>query len=406
MKKWLSLLLVLCLMLPALALGETKAPEASLVEITFAPGTLPEDIAEIQPMYTEILGALGFNLLIQEDYGKADLMISGESLLSFEALLKDESVYILSALLGDKAVFFTKDELTQLASSAAPAASLSSGMDISPEALIPVLTEVMSIFQEYLQKGQVQACEVALTDTITGTQAMVIALGYDEFTDIFTRLGQSIGKVEELKKAVESNDKEGRDFDALLAQALEEIPQDIAVELSAIMDDQGNLVCIAVDGATADNTLSLMAIINEADEQVILQGVKNEKEQFLVSVFGSDDDTVSIYISTQTMGEDGQWAQNLDLRFDITIKEENDQLNGAIAISMGDKKLITINAKHTKVAAQALPAVDGAIQVMALSQEETASFTQGIITNALTILQASFEKLPASLQALISSTMQ
>lgn len=402
MKKWLSFFLALCLLVPVLALSEAAPDEATLVEITLTPGELPAGMEQMQSVYTDLMNALGLSILAQDSYGKFDLLLSGESVLSFETLMKEGSVYALSQLFGDKAIVFSAEDLSKAASSVTETVNLG---PITPEMITPVLTDMIMVLQGYLAKGELQEGEFAITETVTAAKATTWRLNADDMADILAQLGQSIAKQEALKAALEASVTGGQSFEDMWAEATKNVPEDFILNLSIAMDANDEPVYVYMESQANSDIIAAEIAIDSPNQQIVLQ-VQENTDNLFVMVLGLADETGTIDLGFFTPDANGQWQPDLTLGFALTVQEAADQTNATLAMSVNDKHLFTLNVKEQKVSAAALPSVEGAVNVLAMSEEEQGAFLQSVIENATKLLEGSVEKLPASLQSLLSGLMQ
>jgi hypothetical protein len=430
MKKWLSLILVLCMMLPMVAMGETAA-KAQLTEVTFTPGTLPAGAEEMQSVFGQIMDVLGISVLSQpeDDYNKVDLLLGGQSAVSFATYLKDGNLNVLSEIFGDKPMAFTEEEMTTLLSDVMSSdgtpmgdamkdqmlagVKVLFGGDISGtgfeaeieamvEQLFPAVMKAAEDLTPYLEKAEMVEGDFVVSDTVKGTQAAVIRLNAADLRDITKKFGESLGTVEFFKKQLEAQEN-GKSLEDIFAEAEKEIPESTQAECSVIMDAEGEVLCISLLVKTDDSDFDLSVIPDMAEEKFVVQAIMDGKEKVAMT-FGIDGDTLHIKVESFILND--AWQSEGSFGMDITVKEEGTTTEVTMAFLYEDAMILTVNVKTSEVEKAALPDVSGAVHMAALSAEESEAIGQEYMQNAMVVLQNAVMKLPADLQSMLFTLMQ
>jgi|GEM_PF-6028718 len=431
MKKWLSLILVLCMMLPLAAFGEA-ADKAQLVEITFTPGTLPEGAEDAQSVFEQAMKTLGINIFSQEEdeYGKVDLLLNGESVLSFATLMKDGNFNLVSELFGAKPLAFTEAELTALLEEAmstdgtpmsaamkdqmlasikvmfggtVEGTDFEDEMEAMMEQMLPALMQLMDTLSAYAEKAETVQGDFVVTDTIKGTQAAAIRLNHDDLCDIVTKIGESMGTVDFFKKQIEAQ-ADGQTYEDIFAEAVKEIPESAQAEINVIMDANEEVLAVNLLMKDDDSDVAVVVIPDMDNEQFVIQMIMDGDEKVEMT-FKVSDDTVNIRIESLMLDSDSVWESEGSFGMDITVKEEADTTEVVFAFNYEDKMIFALNIKVSEVDKVALPDVQGAVHPTAISEDELNTLMQEYLQNGMMLLQTAFTKLPSELQDLLGNMM-
>ena len=376
MKKILSIIVALCLLLPMGALGEAAANpfltafsegKALVTEVSFTPGTLPGDLAAFQAMYADLLKALGFKTVVQNaqdaQYQNFDLLLSGESVLSLGTLLKDGKLNVLSELLGDKTLAFTKDELISLLTQStadmtgaeneeaakaqiasvvgvlfgeSSAAASAMDMDKLQAELALLGMDIAQIVMPYMQKATVTQGEFTREGADKGVSLIEMTLNGQDIRDLLEKIGKALQKSETLMNYInQSLAASGERFEETWESMVKEYPDNAGLTISVALDQDGGLAYmvetvqdgdkavgeIVITKFTKAKTTEYTVTVNSLDdgesetEFVLAAAVANDQSQADIEMQIEDDALVRIKIKADAA--EGKADKKLDLKIEV-----------------------------------------------------------------------------------------
>lgn len=382
MKKILSIIVALCLLLPMGALGEAAVNpfltalsegKALVTEVSFTPGTLPGDLAAFQAMYADLLKALGFKSIVQNaqdaQYQNFDLLLSGESVLSLGTLLKDGKLNVLSELLGDKTLAFTKDELidlltqstadmggpeaekelkAQIASAVgmlfgeSSAAASAVDMDKLQAELAQLGMDIAQIVMPYMEKATVTQGEFTREGADKGATLIEMTLNGQDIRDFMDKTGKALQKSETLMSYInQSLAASGESFEENWESVVKEYPDDAGLTIQIALDKDGGLAYIVETVQDGDKAVG---------EIVITKLTKAKTTEYTVTVNSLDDGKA-------------------ETEFVLAASVANDQSQADIEMQIEDDALIRIKIKADAAEGKADKKLDLKVEVYEINED-------------------------------------
>lgn len=294
-QKILALVLALCMLMPLVALGETTnasmaADSAVEMEIGFIPGTLPDDLASFQTVFTDALNALGMKLMVQKEengaYEKFTLLLGGQEAITMDAVVADKQVGIASSLLGEHKVTISIDQIVKMLREQAansdeqeakalnqmadmldnvygqigkpfemPSAADLFGGDST--AIMVKMMDVLAFTAEYIQdKTTVTEGNFEKEGVDPGVSSTKVELSKADVLAIWNKIGEIISTNESLKNALMSTADSDQTFEDVWTKPFKNVPETAQFHLELITDASGGVVSALFTVLEAEKVLS------------------------------------------------------------------------------------------------------------------------------------------------------
>ncbi len=284
MKKLLSLVLAMLMLVLPLAV-QAEEGRAACVEITFVPGTLGEalGLGELTPAVNDLLNALGIRVYGQQNKGGAqggvEVVLQDTSVLTLDASVNGEGMYMASNFLGEDTLAFSKDEIIAVLDATAASAA-EQGATEADLAQFNEMKEAIPAFFEAASDPKTWEMEVDEDE---------FELDEDDFPKTIA-LAKPMMERAKVREATEADQREDCDKMKTIVEftmtgkEMGEFMSTFMQELSATKFGKSFEQGLASSGATMDDLLNEMnATFELVDEIPMTIGLDAEDETALIS---------------------------------------------------------------------------------------------------------------------------